>query len=59
LKSGPALIAMNGCPERVNETISLSLDGVLWIVVVFVIFESGNAEVYRAAASLASLSNHK
>jgi hypothetical protein len=44
LNSGPALIAMNGCPESSNETISQSPDGVSWSVVMFVTFESGKTE---------------
>jgi hypothetical protein len=41
---GPALIAMNGWPHSVNETMSVSPDGVSWSVVVLVIFESGKSE---------------
>jgi hypothetical protein len=45
LNRGPALIAMKEYPQSLNETISQSPDGVLWIVVMFVTFESGKAEV--------------
>ncbi len=45
LKSGPALMAMNGCPESSNETISTDPEGVLSRRVVFVIFEFLNKEV--------------
>jgi hypothetical protein len=45
LNRGPALIAMKAYPHSLNDTISQSPDGVLWIVVMFVIFESGKAEV--------------
>src|SRR5262245_21181276 len=45
LNRGPALIAMKANPQRLNDTISQSPDGVLWIVVTFVIFEAGKAEV--------------
>ena len=41
---GPALIAMKEYPHSLNETMSQSPDGVLWIVVMFVTCESGKAE---------------
>jgi hypothetical protein len=44
LKSGPALIAINDWPMSSNETMSVSPDGVSWIVVTLVTLESGSAE---------------
>jgi hypothetical protein len=44
LNKGPALIAMNGWPERVNETTTQSPDGVLGSVVMLMILESGKTE---------------
>jgi hypothetical protein len=41
LNKGPALIAINGWPERENETTSQSPEGVLCSVVMLVILESG------------------
>src|SRR3989338_4806399 len=38
LKYGPALMAMNDCPQSVNETTSQSPDGVSWSVVTLVTF---------------------
>src|SRR5215471_6184548 len=45
LKSGPALMAMNGCRESSKETTSQSPDGVSWSVVVLVILEFSKREV--------------
>src|SRR5215472_820265 len=49
LKSGPALMAMNGCRASSKETTSQSPDGVLWSVVALVIFEFSRSDVYRPA----------
>ncbi len=45
MKSGPALMAMNGCPASSNETTSQSPEGVSWSVVILVTFESGSKDV--------------
>jgi hypothetical protein len=44
LKSGPALIAMNGWPFSSKATTSQPLEGVLRSVVTLVIFEFGKTE---------------
>ncbi|MNR60983.1 hypothetical protein D3C85_1825980 [compost metagenome] len=42
--SGPALMAMNGCPWRVNDTMSQSPDGVFRSRATESIVDCGNAE---------------
>src|ERR1700722_9456586 len=59
LKRGPALMNLNSCPESRRVRRSTVPEGVLWSTVVCLILESLNIDVYRAAASFASLANHK